>query len=66
MRQIGLSYLAARLHRLAKSIPWNRFLGSKNVSKIRALVLGMSAVKEEAISLKLRFYYFLENNENQY
>jgi hypothetical protein len=25
--RIGLSYRPARLHRLAKSIPWNRFLG---------------------------------------
>jgi hypothetical protein len=25
---IGLSYRPARLHRLAESIPWNRFLGS--------------------------------------
>ncbi len=25
---IGLSYQPARLHRLAESIPWNRFLGS--------------------------------------
>ncbi len=29
--QIGLSYRAARLHRLAESIPWNGFLGSLNV-----------------------------------
>jgi hypothetical protein len=28
---IGLSYRAARLHRLAEFIPWNRFLGSINV-----------------------------------
>jgi hypothetical protein len=28
---IGLSYWAARLHRLAESIPWNRFLGSIKV-----------------------------------
>jgi hypothetical protein len=28
---IGLSYRPARLHRLAKLIPWNRFLGSINV-----------------------------------
>jgi hypothetical protein len=29
---IGLSYLpATRLHRLAESIPWNRFLGSLKV-----------------------------------
>jgi hypothetical protein len=36
--------------------------------QIRAmvLVLGMSTVKEEAISLKLRFSSFLENSENQY
>ncbi len=33
---IGLSYRPARLHRLAESIPWNRFLGSINVLKIRA------------------------------
>jgi hypothetical protein len=25
---IGLSYLPARLHRLAEFIPWNQFLGS--------------------------------------
>jgi hypothetical protein len=25
---MGLSYRPARLHRLAESIPWNRFLGS--------------------------------------
>jgi hypothetical protein len=30
---IGLSYWRARLHRLAEFIPWNRFLGSINVSK---------------------------------
>ncbi len=30
---IGLSYRAARLHRLAKFIPWNRFLGFINVQK---------------------------------
>ncbi len=28
---IGLSYRPTRLHRLAKFIPWNRFLGSINV-----------------------------------
>jgi hypothetical protein len=32
-RQPYLSYRPARLHRLAKSIPWNRFLGSINVYK---------------------------------
>ncbi len=32
---IGLSYRPARLHRLAKFIPWNRFLGSINVWKYR-------------------------------
>ncbi len=30
---IGLSYLPARLLRLAKSIPWNQFLGSLKVYK---------------------------------
>jgi hypothetical protein len=30
---VGLSYQPARLHRLAESIPWNRFLGSLNVYK---------------------------------
>jgi hypothetical protein len=30
---IGLSYRPARLHRLAKLIPWNRFLGSLKVKK---------------------------------
>jgi hypothetical protein len=28
-----LSYRPARLHRIAESIPWNRFLGSINISK---------------------------------
>ncbi len=28
---IGLSYRPARLHRPAEFIPWNRFLGSRNV-----------------------------------
>jgi hypothetical protein len=28
-----LSYRLARLHRLAESIPWNRFLGSLNINK---------------------------------
>ncbi len=31
IRQKELSYRPARLHRLAESIPWNRFLGSLNV-----------------------------------
>ncbi len=35
---IGLPYRPARLHRLAEFIPWNRFLGSINVLKIRAPV----------------------------
>jgi hypothetical protein len=30
---LGLSYRPAGLHRLAEFIPWNRFLGSINVSK---------------------------------
>jgi hypothetical protein len=30
---IGLSHRPTRLHRLAKLIPWNRFLGSINVEK---------------------------------
>jgi hypothetical protein len=30
---IGLSYRPARLHRLAESIPWNRYLGSLNIYK---------------------------------
>jgi hypothetical protein len=35
---IGLSYRPARLHRLAELIPWNRFLGSLKVKKIRAVL----------------------------
>jgi hypothetical protein len=31
--QAYVSYRPARLHRLAESIPWNRFLGSMNVYK---------------------------------
>ncbi len=37
VRQIGLSYRTARLHRLAESIPWNRFLGSLFVYKFGLL-----------------------------
>jgi hypothetical protein len=33
VRQPYLTYRPARLHRLAESIPWNRFLGSLNVYK---------------------------------
>ncbi len=33
VRQPYLSYRLARLHRLAKSIPWNRFLGYINIYK---------------------------------
>jgi hypothetical protein len=36
---IGLSYRPARLHRLAKFIPWNRFLGSINVLKYGLCIL---------------------------
>jgi hypothetical protein len=32
---IGLSYRAAKLHRLAELIPWNRFLGSLKIEKFR-------------------------------
>jgi hypothetical protein len=32
---IGFSYRPARLHRLAESLPWDRFLGSKKVLKYR-------------------------------
>jgi hypothetical protein len=33
--RIGLSYRPSKLHRLAESIPWNRFLGSRKVKKYR-------------------------------
>ncbi len=33
LRQIGLTYRPARLHRLAESSPWNHFPGSLKVSK---------------------------------
>ncbi len=33
VRQPYMSYQPARLHRLAESISWNRFLGSRNVYK---------------------------------
>ncbi len=35
IRQPYLTYRPARLHRLAESIPWHRFLGSLNVYKLR-------------------------------
>jgi hypothetical protein len=38
---IGLSYPPARLHRLAESIPWNRFLGSLKVKKNRLRYRGI-------------------------
>ncbi len=50
VRQPCLSYRIARLHRLAESIPRNRFLGSINVCKIRALVF-QSFVGELGINL---------------
>jgi hypothetical protein len=34
---IGLSFRPARLNRRVELIPWNRFLGSINVLKVRAL-----------------------------
>jgi hypothetical protein len=37
---IGLSYRPTRLHSLAELVPWNRFLGSLKVKKIRALIWG--------------------------
>ncbi len=37
VQQPYLSYWPARLHRLAESIPWNRFLGPLNVYKFLAL-----------------------------
>jgi hypothetical protein len=50
-------YRTARLHRLAESNPWNRFLGFLNVSILRIWLLGVGpfsthplipcAVKEE-------------------
>jgi hypothetical protein len=44
VRQPYLTYRPARLHRLAKSISWNRFLGSLNVYKygIRKILLPRS------------------------
>ncbi len=40
---IGLSYRPARLHRLAKSIPWNLFLGSLKVKfEHRSLIMVVS------------------------
>jgi hypothetical protein len=41
---IGLSYRPARLHRLGKLIPWNRFLGSSKV-----LNSGFDKLREERV-----------------
>ncbi len=39
LRQPYLTYRPAKLHRLAESIPWNRFLGSLNVYKFGLWIL---------------------------
>ncbi len=39
VRHPYLTYRTARLHRLAESIPWNRYLGSFNYSKFRLWTL---------------------------
>jgi hypothetical protein len=55
---IGMSYRPARLHRVAESIPWNRFLGSKNtVSGIK------STVYDKLGNLRLRHYFKVVKNE---
>jgi hypothetical protein len=38
VRQPYLTHRPARLHRLAESIPWNRFLGSLKGLQVRALI----------------------------
>jgi hypothetical protein len=39
---IGLSYLPTAQHRLAESVPWNRFLGSLKVQKYRLSTVCLS------------------------
>jgi hypothetical protein len=48
---IGLSYRPARLHRLAEFIPWNRFLGSINVSKYGLLICQAVALSMHGMNL---------------
>jgi hypothetical protein len=48
---IGFSYLPARLHRLAESLPWNRFLGFIEVSEYR---LGMLTPPVHINNFKIR------------
>jgi len=51
--RIGLSYRPARLHRLAESIPWNRFLGSLKVLKDRLCTAVKSIAPVFAKNLEL-------------
>ncbi len=64
---IGLSYRPARLHRLAEFIPWNRFLGTRNVSKYGRVmgvpqVFVLSFCKE---MLKNVFFYCFQEKTNK-
>ena len=43
---IWLLYRPARLHRLAESIPWNRFLGSIKVKKYRLCTVDVGGTNE--------------------
>ena len=50
---IGLSYWPARLNSLAESVPWNQFLSSLKVLKIRALFLLRRNRTKQALAVPL-------------
>jgi hypothetical protein len=50
-RQPYLTYWPARLHKLAESIPWNRFLGSLNLYKFGLRYLKIMIGSERAFSI---------------
>ncbi len=55
-RQIGMSYGPARLHRLAESIPCNRFPGSSNVYKF-GLCFTIKRLKENNLGGSIHVYF---------
>jgi hypothetical protein len=47
---IGLSYRPARLHRLAESNPWNRFLGSLKVNNTGSVCIVLDYFSQKSTS----------------
>ncbi len=59
---IGFSYRSSRPHRLAESIPWNRFLGSIEVLKKYRLCLQISLQRSIDIDSHISFDNFHPSN----